>query len=100
LKLGILVNTDRHPIILKGLTQAALEKGHEVVIFVMDKGVKLLNKPAIVKLLKTPGISLTFCQHSADVIGIKSNGIVKEANAGSQYDNACMTREVDRLIVL
>jgi peroxiredoxin family protein len=100
LKLGILINTDKHTKSLKGLIKAAVSKGYEVVLFVMDDGVKLLHKPSLKHLLKIPGVSLTFCQHSADVIGVSSNGISMEAVSGSQYDNACMNREVDRLIIL
>ncbi|MCK5512099.1 MAG: DsrE family protein [Thermodesulfovibrionia bacterium] len=100
MKLGILVNTDRNAKSVTGLTKAAVSKGHEVVLFMMDEGVKLLQKAPLANLVKTPGVRLTFCQHSADVIGVSSNGFVKEAVSGSQYDNACMNREVDRLIVL
>ena len=39
MKLGILVNTDRHlKVEIAGLTHAALAKGHEVAIFAMDEG--------------------------------------------------------------
>ena len=43
MKLGILVNTDRHANDLIGLAKAALSKGHEVIVFFMDGGVKLLS---------------------------------------------------------
>jgi peroxiredoxin family protein len=100
LKLGILVKSDKNSKSIIGLTKAAVSKGHGVDVFVMDQGVKLLHKPSLRNLLKTPGVSLIFCQHSADVIGISPDGIVREAVSGSQYDNACMNREVDRIIVL
>ena len=100
MKLGILVNTDRNTKSLAGLTKAAVSKGHEVVLFLMDEGVKLLQKAPIANLLKTREVTLTFCQYSADVIGVTANGIFREAVSGSQYDNACMIREVDRLVVL
>lgn len=100
MKLGILVNSDRYLRIIIGLTKAAVSKGHEVFLFVMDEGVRLLKKSSLRNLLKLSGVSLTFCQHSADVIGISSNEIPKEAISGSQYDNASMNREVDRVIVL
>ncbi|MCC6347244.1 MAG: DsrE family protein, partial [Nitrospirales bacterium] len=47
MKLGIFVNTDRHPDDLAGITRAALSKGHEVVIFFMDSGTRLLRVPDI-----------------------------------------------------
>ena len=39
MKLGILVNTDRHVKDLVGLAKAALSKKHEVIVFFMDSGV-------------------------------------------------------------
>lgn len=100
MKLGILVNTDRHAKDIRGLTEAAVSKGHEVVLFLMDDGVKLLRKPLIVNLHKIPGVSCSFCQHSADVIGVSTNGITREIVSGSQYDNAVMNKEADRVIIL
>jgi hypothetical protein len=45
MKLGIFVNTDRHLEHVVGLVKAALSKGHEVTMFNMDDGTKLLGTP-------------------------------------------------------
>lgn len=100
MKLGILVNTDSRAKLIAELSEAAVSKGCKVVLFVMDEGVKLLRKPLIANLLKTSGVTLAFCQYSVDIIGVSPGRIPKEAVSGSQYDNACMNKEVDRIIVL
>ena len=45
MKLGILANSDKHCEDIIGITKAALNQGHEVVIFPMDIGTKLLENP-------------------------------------------------------
>ena len=100
MKLGILINTARHAKEIIGLTRAAASKGYEVILFMMDEGVRLLRNVSITNLHKIPGVSLGFCQYSTDVIGVSTKGLAKEVVAGSQYDNAVMTREADRVIVL
>ena len=43
MKLGILVNSDRNLEAITGMTRAALAKGHEVLLFAMDDGTRLLR---------------------------------------------------------
>lgn len=100
MKLGILVNTDRHAKAIIGLTRAAISKGHQVTLFMMDDGVRLLHNSSIVSLHEISGVSMSFCQYSTDVIGVSTKGLAKEVVSGSQYDNALMTRDADRVIVL
>jgi sulfur relay (sulfurtransferase) complex TusBCD TusD component (DsrE family) len=100
LKFGILINTDKYAKEVIGLTKAATLKGHEVILFMMDDGVKLLRNSSVVNLHKIPGVSMRFCQYSTDVIGVSTNRLAKEIVSGSQYDNAEMNREADRVIVL
>ncbi len=100
MKLGILVNTDRHPGHVAGLTKAALSKGHEVIVFIMDEGTKLIATPEFAELCRTPGVRMSYCAHSADQTGAASGGIPKELVQGSQYMNAEMNHDADRVIVL
>ncbi len=62
--LGFLVNSDRHLAHALGLTAAAANKGHEVMIFVMDSGTRLLRDERFVALAGTKGVSMSFCHHS------------------------------------
>ncbi len=100
MKLGILVNTDKYLDAVQGITKAALAKGHEVFLFNMDTGTKLVGTPAFKELCKTKGVSVSFCDHSAKHIGVSSEGLPKEIVCGSQYNNAVMQHEADRIIVL
>lgn len=100
MKLGIFVNTDRHIKDVIGLAKAAVSKGHEVIVFNMDDGTKLIGTPGFKELCKTKGVSLSFCDHSAKGMGVSSEGIPEEIVCGSQYNNAVMMHDADRVIVL
>ncbi len=100
MKLGILVNTDRHAEDIAGLTKAAISKGHEVIIFMMDTGVKLLSNPSITALCSNPEVHMSFCDHSTGKLGVSKEGCPGKIACGSQFDNATMNHEADRVIVL
>lgn len=100
MKLGILVNTAKHAEDLAGLTNAALSKGHEVIIFFMDAGVKLLTNPTVSHLCEHSGVNMCFCDYTTQKNGISKEGICDEIVCGSQYNNATMNHEADRVIVL
>jgi predicted peroxiredoxin len=88
MKLGILVNTDRHGEHLIGLTKAALARGHEVTIFIMDSGVKLLENPSITGLCNLSGVAMSYCDYSTKQIDVSTDGCPGQIVCGSQYDNA------------
>jgi predicted peroxiredoxin len=100
MKLGIFINTDRHLADVVGLSKAAVAKGHEVILFNMDDGTKVLHNPVFHELCKTKGISSSFCDHSAKHLGVSSEGLPQEVICGSQYNNAVMMHDTDRVIVL
>jgi predicted peroxiredoxin len=100
MKLGILINTDRHAEDVVGLTKAALAKGHEVVMFMMDDGNKLLGNQAVTGLCSEAGVSMGYCDHSALKLGISKDGLPEQLTCGSQFDNANMNSQADRVIVL
>jgi predicted peroxiredoxin len=100
MKLGILVNTDRHEEELVGLTRAAVARGHEVNIFIMDDGVRLLTTPSVTDLCNSPGVQMSYCDYSTKQIGVSTAECHGNIVCGSQYDNATMQHEADRVIVL
>lgn len=100
MKLGILVNTDRHLDHVVGLVRAALAKGHELIIFSMDDGTKLLGTPEFSGLCKMKGVTMSFCDHSAKHMGAATEGLPEVMVSGSQYNNAVMNHDADRIIVL
>lgn len=100
MKLGILVNTDIHPETVIGITRAALAKGHEVIIFNMDEGVRLLDISSYTELCRIQGVTMSFCDHNAKGFGIRKELIPPEITCGSQYNNAAMSHIADKVIVL
>lgn len=100
MKLGILVNTDRHAEDVVGLTKYAITKGHEVIIFMMDTGVKLLGNPAVTDLCNEAGVGMSFCDYSIGKLEVSKEGIPNAIVCGSQFDNANMNHDADRVIVL
>jgi predicted peroxiredoxin len=100
MKLGILVNTDKHFEDVIGLTKAAISKGHEVIIFTMDDGCMFLGNPGYAELCKLQGVHMSFCDHNARELEIKTEEISDELVCGSQYENAVMAHNSDKLIVL
>lgn len=100
MKLGILVNTDKHPVDVLGIAKSATSKGHEVIIFDMDDGTKLLDSASFTELCNTKGVTMSYCDHSAKSSGVSTEGVPKEISCGSQYNNALMANEVDKIIIL
>lgn len=100
MKLGILVNTDKHLDDIKGIAEAAVAKGHEVNIFAMDAGTKLIGQEAYTGLCKVPGVKMSFCDQSSGDYNVSKDLAPEEITCGSQYDNAIMNSECDKVIVL
>ncbi len=100
MKLGILVNTDRHLDAVLGITRAAVQRGHEVIIFAMDEGTRLFSDDSFKNLCKLKGVQMSFCDLSTKVLGVSKEGIPEEVICGSQYNNAQMIHDADRVIVL
>ena len=100
MKLGILVNSDRHLAAITGMTRAALAKDHAVFLFAMDDGTRLLADPGYVALCRLPGVNMSFCQESATRKGVSFDALPEAIAAGSQLQNAMMVQKVDRIIVL
>jgi hypothetical protein len=100
MKLGIFVNTDRHLSHIVGIVRAALLKGHEVIMFNMDEGTRLLGTPEFAELCTTPGVSLSFCDYSTKCLNVPTEGLSPDMVCGSQYHNAIMNHDADRVIIL
>ena len=100
MKLGILVNTDKNLTHILGLTTAAVSKGHEVTIYAMDDGVRLLRGIVVANLCKMPGVSICFCDYSATLLDLPRVEVSEDIVCGSQYNNAVMNHNADRVVVL
>ncbi|MBU0480534.1 MAG: DsrE family protein [Proteobacteria bacterium] len=100
MKLGILVNTDKCFQALSGITRAASDKGHEVTIFAMDEGTRLLEDPECLSLSGLARVSMSYCDHSAIELGVNKEGVPEAIERSSQYNNAAMNHNADKVIVL
>jgi predicted peroxiredoxin len=99
-KLGILITTDRHLNHILDISRAASAKGHEVTIFAMNEGTKLLANSEFTRLCELDNTTMSLCNHSATEFGVDTTGISKEIIIGSQFNNAMMNNQADKIIVL
>lgn len=97
--LGILVTTDKYRNDVVGIAEAAVERGHRVVIFFMDEGCRLITDRRIVSLKDRDGVSMSLCDFNRKKMGISDEEVPEGIICGSQYDNAVMNRESDKVIV-
>lgn len=100
MKLGILLNTARHLDDVVGISRAALAKNHQVIIFAMDEGARLLENQVMTTLAGLEGVSVSVCKHSAEMNGVKTEDLSRNIVCGSQLQNAMMNHNADRVIVL
>ena len=100
MKLGMLINTAKHADDVVGICRAALAKNHQVIIFAMDEGTRLLENDAFVSLAALDGVSMSLCDHSAKMSGIKTESLPPKIVCASQLNNAMMNHSADRVIVL
>ena len=66
----------------------------------MDNGTRLLSDPSFTALSAQPGVTMAFCDHSAQHLGTKPASLPGTVSCGSQFENATMNHEADRVIVL
>jgi predicted peroxiredoxin len=97
--LGILVATDKYRDDIAGIAEAAVERGHRVVFFFMDEGCRLVKDKKIISLKDKNGIFMSMCDYNRNKMGIAKEYVPEGVVCGSQYDNAAMNRESDKLIV-
>lgn len=79
---------------------SAVSRGHEVIIFNMDDGTKLLGKPSFLSLCEVSGVTMSFCDYGAKKIKAPTEGIPGDISCGSQFDNANMVHQADKVIVV
>jgi peroxiredoxin family protein len=95
--LGIMVTKYANLEHIAGVTKAARKAGHRVTIFMTDEGVKFTTDARFLELLKMDGVAIAVCEYSCEQLGMhdKTDGI----GYGSQYDNAGMLHDSERVLV-
>lgn len=97
--LGILVTTDKYRDDVVGITEAAVGRGHRVIMFFMDEGCQLITDSRIISFKDRDGVSMSLCDFKRKKMGISDEEVPEGIICGSQYDNAVMNRESDKVIV-
>lgn len=100
MKLGILVNTKEHGATIAGIVRSATAKGHEVYLFAMDEGTRLLEEQAYISLIDLGGVTMSYCDHSAKELNVNTEGLNPSIDRSSQYSNAEMNHNADKVLVL
>ena len=100
MRLGILVNSEQHLPAIIGITHTAAAGGHQVEIFAMDTGTRLLERPDYVALAELAGVTMSFCDHSAKALGVATTTLSEKIVCSSQFSNAKMNHHADRVITL
>jgi len=95
--LGIMITKYANLEHIAGVVKAARKAGHPVQIFMTDEGVKFTRDPKFLELLKVDGVEIAVCDHNCEQLGIqeKTEGI----SYGSQYNNAGMLHDSERVLV-
>jgi len=95
--LGIMITKYENLEHITGVVKAALVAGHPIMLFLTDEGVRFTKDPKFLELLEVNGIEIAVCEHSCEQIGIheKTEGIIY----GSQYNNAGMMHDSERILV-
>lgn len=100
MRLGIMVTTERNLEQVIGIAEAAAARGHAVAIFATDTGVRLLAERRFSALSGLPGVTMSYCDQSAQTHGGRPAGLPETVVQGSQFENAVMHAESDKVIVL
>lgn len=95
MKLGVLITDSAYGGMVVPILKAAIDRGDEVNLFLMDDGCFMAEDPEFIKVaagkLKVSMCDLNRSQRNLEIPG--------EIQAGSQYDNIKMVRWCDRLLV-
>ncbi len=101
MKIGILVTREEHKRHLIGITKAALKRGHSVGIFLMDRAVMLIKEKEVTGLKDLSGVmTFALCDLNLKQAGLSEMDVPEGIICGSQYNNAVMNHESDRVIIL
>ncbi len=98
--LGLLVTRDGFKDDIIGLTKAAVTKGLQVIIFMMDDGIRHTQDKDVVALKDLEGVTVSICDHSAKLRNVEEDMVPEGITCGSQYQNAVMNQDAEKVIVI
>ncbi|MBK8321895.1 MAG: hypothetical protein IPL06_03985 [Betaproteobacteria bacterium] len=98
MRLGIVASHESAAPQVEGLAAAAARRGWACRCFLTDSGVRLATSPALVALAASGAIRLDVCEHSWH--HFSEGPAPQAARLGTQFSNAELVRECDRVIVV
>ena len=98
MQLGIVATRDQFGTHVIGLASAAATRGWSCRCFLTDRGVLLIRSAPLLALARSGQIRIDVCEHSWERYGDGSppGGVTM----GSQYQNAELAHQCDKVIVL
>ena len=95
--LGILITKHANAAHIAGLVAAAHRVGHAVRVFMTDEGVRFTRDQEFLSGLQDANVQVAVCEYNCEQAGYpdRAEGI----RYGSQYDNAGMLHECERVLV-
>ncbi len=93
-KLAFIITEDKHLRHIAGLIKSAARKGHDISIFIMDKGVFFTENDEFISIIKEHNINVTVCEYSCNANGVKSRADV--FHYASQFENAKMINGLEK----
>ncbi len=95
MRLGVLITDSGYRKMVVPILKAAIKRGDEVNIFLMDDGCFMSEDPEFINTV-SGRLKVNVCDLNRGQRNLELPG---EIQAGSQYDNISMVRWCDRLLV-
>ena len=98
MQLGIVASHESAGPHLEGLAAAAAGRGWSCRCFLTDSGVRLAGSARLLELARSGAVRLDVCEHSWH--HFSEGPAPQAARLGTQFSNAELVRECDRVIVV
>ncbi|MBN2655271.1 MAG: DsrE family protein [Nitrospirae bacterium] len=99
MQIGFLVINLKYAESIFELADASLVRGHSIRIFMTDEGVKLIENKKMHNYAPMQKTHISFCSHSAKNHNINTSMLPEGISPSTQYQNALMHNECDRVLV-
>jgi len=96
MRFGILIIDAAYRDFILQVLRAAEKRGDQVDIFIMDEGCPITEDPEFKELAEGKDVSTTICDLNRRQRGIEAP---LEVKIGSQFDNARMVHECEKILV-
>ncbi len=99
MKIGILITQTPQANKIVEITKEAVKRGHSVSLFMTDDGIYLVKNCAVTDLRKLENVDMSLCNYSAKGRYLDEKEIPEGIINGTQYQNALLHSECDKVLV-